>query len=53
MRDNNFQIGGTGNKQKVVNNPRQKSWQDNIPLFVVISVVIAVIALIIGKQLGL
>jgi hypothetical protein len=53
MRDNNLQIGGTGNNQKIVNNSSQKSWQDNIPLFVVISVIIAIIALIIGKQFGL
>lgn len=53
MRDNNLQIGGTGNNQKITNNPKQKSWQDNIPLFVIIGVIIAVLAVVVGKYFGL
>lgn len=52
MRDNNSQIGGMNNNQKVINNPNQKSWQDNIPLFIIVGVIIAVLGLELGKFLG-
>lgn len=53
MRDNNFQIGGSGNNQKIINNHKQKSWQDNIALYIAISIIAAVLSLAIAKHFGL
>ena len=52
MRDSNFQIGGTGNRQQITNKSELKNWQNNILLYVIVGVVIAVLGFWAAKFFG-
>jgi hypothetical protein len=49
MNRNNIQIGGQNNRQRMTNNERGKNWQDNIWLYVVVTVIAGILVLIIWK----